>query len=182
MPVVISVLNSFSGWSTCAAGFTIFSSVLIIGGALVGASGAILAYIMCRAMNRPFFAVMAGGFGVKSGSSRAKKEKQSAQEWTVETLVDEILGCSSIVIVPGYGMAVSQAQHIIANLTALLGEHGIEVLAMRSVLSFEILLCVCVCVCVVRVMRLYHGLCVFSSCRVVSFSGICPWELACWVR
>ncbi len=128
MPVVISMLNSYSGWAAAATGFMLSNDLLIVTGALVGSSGAILSYIMCRAMNRKFFAVIAGGFGTAGGTAAAVDGEQgeviaiSADE-TAELLRDS----KSVIIVPGYGMAVAQAQHAINDITKKLRDKGINV-------------------------------------------------------
>ena len=129
MPVVISMLNSYSGWAAAAAGFMLNNDLLIITGALVGSSGAILSFIMCRAMNRSFISVILGGFG--TGSGAAAKGSSAVQGEAVATTADEtveLLGNSkSVIIVPGYGMAVAQAQHSVADITKLLRDRGVEV-------------------------------------------------------
>jgi NAD(P) transhydrogenase subunit beta len=128
MPVVISMLNSYSGWAAAATGFMLSNDLLIVTGALVGSSGAILSYIMCRAMNRKFLAVIAGGFGTSGGTSAGGDAEQgevvsiSAEE-TAELLKD----AKSVIIVPGYGMAVAQAQHAINDITRKLRDKGVEV-------------------------------------------------------
>jgi NAD(P) transhydrogenase subunit beta len=128
MPVVISMLNSYSGWAAAATGFMLSNDLLIVTGALVGSSGAILSYIMCRAMNRKFLAVIAGGFGTAGGTVAAGDGEQgevvavSAGD-TAELLKD----AKSVVIVPGYGMAVAQAQHVINDITKKLRDRGTEV-------------------------------------------------------
>jgi NAD(P) transhydrogenase subunit beta len=130
MPVVVSMLNSYSGWAAAAAGFMLGNDLLIITGALVGSSGAILSYIMCRGMNRSFLSVMLGGFGTESGASAASSGAQPAGE--VQSIdaekAAEILDQSrKIVIVPGYGLAVAQAQHALAEVVRLLKEKGADV-------------------------------------------------------
>ena len=128
MPVVVSMLNSYSGWAAAATGFMLSNDLLIVTGALVGSSGAILSYIMCRAMNRKFLAVIAGGFGTSSGTSSGDVGDQgdvvpiSAEE-TAETLKN----ASEVIIVPGYGMAVAQAQYPIYELTKKLRALGVNV-------------------------------------------------------
>lgn len=128
MPVVVSMLNSYSGWAAAATGFMLSNDLLIVTGALVGSSGAILSYIMCRAMNRKFLAVIAGGFGTSGGDSAGDAGDQgevvpiSAEE-TAETLKN----ASEVVIVPGYGMAVAQAQYPIYELTKKLKAQGVNV-------------------------------------------------------
>jgi NAD(P) transhydrogenase subunit beta len=130
MPVVVSMLNSYSGWAAAATGFMLNNDLLIVTGALVGSSGAILSYIMCRAMNRNFFSVIAGGFG---GGAPAKKSGDVAQPAgevvpVSATETAELLRESkSVIIVPGYGMAVAQAQHTVNEITQLLREKGVNV-------------------------------------------------------
>jgi len=129
MPVVISMLNSYSGWAAAATGFMLSNDLLIVVGALVGSSGAILSYIMCRAMNRNFIAVIAGGFGAAEGST-AKAGAAPAGDVTPITADEtaELLRDSkSVIIVPGYGMAVAQAQHTVFELTKALREKGVNV-------------------------------------------------------
>ena len=130
MPVVISMLNSYSGWAAAAAGFMLSNDVLIITGALVGSSGAILSYIMCAAMNRSFISVILGGFGEGSNKSAGSSEKKSYGEATitnVEETVELLNDAKSVVIVPGYGMAVAQAQHMVSDVTKILRKRGKEV-------------------------------------------------------
>jgi H+-translocating NAD(P) transhydrogenase subunit beta len=129
MPVVVSLLNSYSGWAASAAGFMLSNDLLIITGALVGSSGAILSYIMCRAMNRSIWNVVFGGFGAApaAGPSAAGVEAKPVQETTVDAVADLLRGAKSIVVVPGYGMAVAQAQHPVRDLTTNLGERGARV-------------------------------------------------------
>ena len=130
MPVVISMLNSYSGWAAAAAGFMLSNDVLIITGALVGSSGAILSYIMCAAMNRSFISVILGGFGEGSKKTAASGEKKSygeATTTTVEETVELLNDAKSVVIVPGYGMAVAQAQHMVSDVTKILRKRGKEV-------------------------------------------------------
>jgi NAD(P) transhydrogenase subunit beta len=131
MPVVVSMLNSYSGWAAAATGFMLANDLLIVVGALVGSSGAILSYIMCRAMNRNFLSVIAGGFGTGEGGAKVGAGKTapggevvaiSAQE-TAELLRES----KSVVIVPGYGMAVAQAQHAVFEIVRLLREKGVDV-------------------------------------------------------
>ena len=130
MPVVISMLNSYSGWAAAATGFMLSNDLLIVVGALVGSSGAILSYIMCRAMNRNFIAVIAGGFGAAEGSA-AKTERRAggrSQRRSPPTETAELLRDSkSVIIVPGYGMAVAQAQHAVFEMTKALREKGVNV-------------------------------------------------------
>jgi NAD(P) transhydrogenase subunit beta len=131
MPVVISMLNSYSGWAAAATGFMLSNDLLIVTGALVGSSGAILSYIMCRAMNRSFISVIAGGFGTGSGKAPTTAGGTQPQgEVTAISAVEtaELLReAKSVVIVPGYGMAVAQAQHTVYEITKLLREKGVNV-------------------------------------------------------
>ncbi len=131
MPVVVSMLNSYSGWAAAATGFMLSNDLLIVVGALVGSSGAILSYIMCRAMNRNFISVIAGGFGTGGGTpSAAAGGEQPAGEVTPISALEtaELLReAKSVVIVPGYGMAVAQAQHTVFEITKLLRERGVKV-------------------------------------------------------
>ncbi len=126
MPVVISILNSLSGFSTVAAGFMLSNILLIITGAFVGCSGIILSVIMCVAMNRSLKNVMIGGFGDTGKSSQMKAEGQ-VKEVTTEDVVDLMTSANSVIIVPGYGMAVAKAQHAVAEMTSLLRSRGIKV-------------------------------------------------------
>jgi NAD(P) transhydrogenase subunit beta len=130
MPVVVSMLNSYSGWAAAATGFMLSNDLLIVTGALVGSSGAILSYIMCRAMNRNFISVIAGGFGTEGGKPAAAGGAQPAGEVVpisaVET-ADLLREAKSVIIVPGYGMAVAQAQHMVYEITKNLRDKGINV-------------------------------------------------------
>lgn len=123
MPVVVSMLNSYSGWAAAATGFMLSNDLLIVTGALVGSSGAILSYIMCRAMNRHFLSVIAGGFGTESGGEAAVVEGEVNPIEPSET-ANLLLDAKNIVIIPGYGMAVAQAQHTVNELTKLLRGKG----------------------------------------------------------
>ena len=129
MPVVVSMLNSYSGWAAAATGFMLSNDLLIITGALVGSSGAILSYIMCRAMNRSFISVIAGGFGATPVSTVAKGEAEQGEVETVtaEDTAQLLRDSKHVIIVPGYGMAVAQAQHTISEITKKLREQGIAV-------------------------------------------------------
>ncbi len=122
MPVVISMLNSYSGWAAAATGFMLNNDLLIVVGALVGSSGAILSYIMCRAMNRKFLAVIAGGFGTTSGSAAAAVEGEQGEVVALEAheVAQLLKDAKEIMIIPGYGMAVAQAQHIVHEITKAL--------------------------------------------------------------
>jgi NAD(P) transhydrogenase subunit beta len=129
MPVVVSLLNSYSGWAAAAAGFMLSNDLLIITGALVGSSGAILSYIMCKAMNRSILNVILGGFGAESGAKPAAGSAAPAgkvNETTVEQVAEMLLASRSVIIVPGYGMAVAQAQHPVKEISSLLIEKGIK--------------------------------------------------------
>lgn len=128
MPVVISMLNSYSGWTAAAAGFMLSNDLLIITGALVGSSGAILSYIMCKAMNRSFISVILGGFGTGTGTAATTDETGGeVQTTTVEATVEWLKAARSVIIVPGYGMAVAQAQYPIAELAKELRKQGVQV-------------------------------------------------------
>jgi H+-translocating NAD(P) transhydrogenase subunit beta len=130
MPVVVSMLNSYSGWAAAATGFMLSNDLLIVVGALVGSSGAILSYIMCRAMNRNFISVIAGGFGTGGGTPAAGAGAQPAGEVTPISATEtaELLReAKNVIIVPGYGMAVAQAQHTVYEITKLLREKGVDV-------------------------------------------------------
>lgn len=126
MPVVISMLNSYSGWAAAASGFMLSNDLLIVTGALVGSSGAILSYIMCKAMNRSFISVIAGGFG-NEGAVAQDEEVGEYRELKATDVADLLKNSSSVIIAPGYGMAVAQAQNAVAQLTEKLKERGIEV-------------------------------------------------------
>ncbi|MDR2239252.1 MAG: Re/Si-specific NAD(P)(+) transhydrogenase subunit beta [Zoogloeaceae bacterium] len=130
MPVVVSMLNSYSGWAAAATGFMLSNDLLIVTGALVGSSGAILSYIMCRAMNRNFISVIAGGFGTGGGAPAAKAGEQPAGEVVAVSAAEvaELLrDAKNVIIVPGYGMAVAQAQHTVYEITKYLREKGVNV-------------------------------------------------------
>ena len=130
MPVVVSMLNSYSGWTASAAGFMLHNDLLIITGALVGSSGAILSYIMCRAMNRSIWNVIFGGFGATPAKAPAGGAKQAAgdvQEIDAPTLADTLKASKEVIIVPGYGMAVARAQHAVRELTDILRRQGVNV-------------------------------------------------------
>ena len=129
MPVVVSMLNSYSGWAAAATGFMLNNDLLIVTGALVGSSGAILSYIMCRAMNRHFVAVIAGGFGTGGGTPAASGEQPAGDVTPIlapET-ADLLRNSKNVIIVPGYGMAVAQAQHTVYEITKHLRENGVNV-------------------------------------------------------
>lgn len=126
MPVVVSMLNSYSGWAAAASGFLLSNDLLIITGALVGSSGAYLSYIMCKAMNRSFISVIAGGFGIEAGPSE-DKDYGEHREITAEGVAELLSGADSVIITPGYGMAVAQAQYGVAELTRKLRDRGVKV-------------------------------------------------------
>ncbi|MFF2488066.1 Re/Si-specific NAD(P)(+) transhydrogenase subunit beta [Microbacterium sp. NPDC058062] len=126
MPVVVSMLNSYSGWAAAAAGFLLNNDLLIVTGALVGSSGAYLSYIMCKAMNRSFLSVIAGGFGIEAPKG-GDEEYGEHREIDAEAAADLLAGASTVVITPGYGMAVAQAQHGVADLVQKLRERGVDV-------------------------------------------------------
>ena len=127
MPVVISMLNSYSGWAAAAAGFMLSNDLLIVVGALVGSSGAFLSYIMCKAMNRSFISVIAGGFGAAAPASSGDVDHGEHRETNAESVAELLADASSVVITPGYGMAVAQAQYPVADLTAKLRAKGVDV-------------------------------------------------------
>jgi len=125
----VSMLNSYSGWAAAAAGFMLGNDLLIITGALVGSSGAILSYIMCRGMNRSFVSVMLGGFGTEGGASPAAGSQPQGEVRSVDATgaTDLLLNAKKVIIVPGYGLAVAQAQHSLAEVVKILKEKGVEV-------------------------------------------------------
>jgi NAD(P) transhydrogenase subunit beta len=128
MPVVVSMLNSYSGWAASATGFMLGNDLLIVTGALVGSSGAILSYIMCRAMNRKFLAVIAGGFGTESaGTAGVTADQGEVFPIEPEETAELLRSAKEVMIIPGYGMAVAQAQHIVHELTQTLRDKGVNV-------------------------------------------------------
>ncbi|MBR5940310.1 MAG: Re/Si-specific NAD(P)(+) transhydrogenase subunit beta [Neisseriaceae bacterium] len=127
MPVVVSMLNSYSGWAAAAAGFMLSNDLLIVTGALVGSSGAILSYIMCRAMNRSFISVIAGGFGTDGSAAADSGEVGEYREVKPADVADMLKNASSVIITPGYGMAVAQAQYPVAEITEKLRQKGVAV-------------------------------------------------------
>jgi len=129
MPVVVSMLNSYSGWAAAATGFMLGNDLLIVTGALVGSSGAILSYIMCRAMNRKFIAVIAGGFGTGGGTPAAASDEDQGEVAPIDAdeTAELLLDAKEVMIIPGYGMAVAQAQHVVNEITKTLRAKGINV-------------------------------------------------------
>jgi NAD(P) transhydrogenase subunit beta len=126
MPVVVSMLNSYSGWAAAASGFLLNNNLLIVTGALVGSSGAYLSYIMCQAMNRSFISVIAGGFGIEAPTS-SDTDYGDYREVNAQEVAMLLTNAKSVVITPGYGMAVAQAQYPVAELTSRLRERGVDV-------------------------------------------------------
>ena len=126
MPVVVSMLNSYSGWAAAAAGFLLSNDLLIVTGALVGSSGAYLSYIMCKAMNRSFISVIAGGFGIEAPTAK-DEELGEYRELDAASVAELLKNASSVIITPGYGMAVAQAQYPVAELASKLKDRGVKV-------------------------------------------------------
>lgn len=127
MPVVVSMLNSYSGWAAAAAGFLLSNDLLIVTGALVGSSGAYLSYIMCKAMNRSFISVIAGGFGIPKPAAAGEEEEGEIQETDAASVAEMLSSADTVIITPGYGMAVAQAQYPVAELTQRLIAKGVTV-------------------------------------------------------
>ena len=127
MPVVVSMLNSYSGWAAAAAGFLLNNDLLIVTGALVGSSGAYLSYIMCKAMNRSFISVIAGGFGIPKPAAAGEEETGEIQEIDAAAVAELLGAAETVIITPGYGMAVAQAQYPVAELTQRLIAKGVDV-------------------------------------------------------
>jgi len=127
MPVVISMLNSYSGWAAAGIGFSLNNTMLIIAGSLVGSSGAILSYIMCKAMNRSFFSVVLGGFGAEEGGVAKGAEQRTVKSGSADDAAFMMANAESVVIVPGYGLAVARAQHAVKEMAQLLAGKGVQV-------------------------------------------------------
>ena len=127
MPVVVSMLNSYSGWAAAGIGFTLSNHLLIIVGSLVGASGAILSYVMCKGMNRSFVSVILGGFGVEDGDQTKEVSEKPVKTGSPEDAAFILNNANSVIIVPGYGMAVAQAQHALREMCDTLKKNGVKI-------------------------------------------------------
>src|SRR5699024_3282683 len=127
MPIVVSMLNSYSGWAAAAAGFMLGNDLLIVTGALVGSSGAILSYLMCQGMNRSFISVIAGGFGTEGTTFEGDEDYGEHRETNAAEVAEMLRHAKSVVITPGYGMAVARAQYPVADLTSKLRKLGVDV-------------------------------------------------------